>query len=66
MLNISLANYSAGRFAFDNLFNLILLIILLTITTGIIIDTFGQLREQEGEKNEDIREKCFICGFDRY
>lgn len=33
---------------------------------GIIIDTFGSLREEETEKNEDIYESCFICGNDKY
>lgn len=33
---------------------------------GIIIDTFGSLREDENEKNIDIKEHCFICGNEKY
>jgi len=32
---------------------------------GIIIDTFGSLREKDNEKKMDVQEICFICGFDR-
>jgi len=54
--------YSWGRFIFDNLSNIVLVIIMVNIVAGIIIDTFGSLREAEGEKNRDIEDKCFICG----
>ena len=35
---------------------------MVNIVAGIIIDTFGSLREKENEKNKDIEDKCFICG----
>jgi inositol 1,4,5-triphosphate receptor type 1 len=38
---------------------------MVNIVAGIIIDTFGSLREKENDKNEDIEEKCFICGKDK-
>lgn len=34
-----------SKFLYDNLFNIILVMILLNMIQGIIIDTFGQLRE---------------------
>ena len=36
------------------------------ISLGIIIDTFGELRDRNKENNKEIREKCFICGKNRY
>ena len=54
--------YEWRRFTFDNSSNIILLIIMVNIVAGIIIDTFGSLREAENEKNGDIEDKCFICG----
>ena len=39
-----------------------MIIIILAIILGIVIDTFGSLREGEDEKNEDKENKCFICG----
>ena len=56
------SNYIASRFFFDDLFNIIIMIIMMNIIQGIIIDTFAVLRA-ETEKNTNDREtKCFICG----
>ncbi|CAD8133483.1 unnamed protein product [Paramecium octaurelia] len=52
------------RFFFDNLFNIMLVFILLNMIQGIIIDTFSSLREDLAEKNKDMEFKCFVCGFD--
>ena len=40
-----------GRFFFDNMFTYILVLIMVQIVGGIIIDTFGSLREIENAKN---------------
>jgi inositol 1,4,5-triphosphate receptor type 3 len=42
-----------SRFTFDNLFNIILVMILLNMIQGIIIDTFGSLREELQAKIDD-------------
>lgn len=36
-------------------------ILLIEIISGIIIDTFAELRQQNVEIDEDSRLKCFIC-----
>ncbi|CAD8068825.1 unnamed protein product [Paramecium sonneborni] len=54
--------YRVGRFVFDNTSNIFLVIIMVNIVAGIIIDTFGSLREEESDKIRDIEDKCFICG----
>ena len=54
-----------GRFFFENLLLLIDLIIILNIVSGIIIDTFGSLREDYNKYIEDTETYCFICGMDR-
>ena len=51
---------------FDNLGNIILLIVMIQIFSGIIIDKFSFLREKEHNKNTDIQEFCFICGHTRF
>ena len=53
------------RFVYDNMFNALLMVVMLQLLAGIIIDTFGQLREQLNEYNEDLENSCFICGFDK-
>ena len=53
------------RMLFDNLFNIILLTVLLNIVFGIIIDTFASLREADKAKEEDMTNVCFICSIER-
>lgn len=38
------------------------MIIMINIVSGIIIDTFGNLREELMEYEEDLATNCFICG----
>lgn len=51
---------------FDTLFNIIILVILINIVSGIIIDKFGELRQMENDRMEDIEDKCFICANKKY
>jgi hypothetical protein len=53
------------RLLFDFLFFLILIIMFLNLVFGIILDTFGQLREHREFVEEDQKGKCFICGMER-
>lgn len=57
--------YVLGRFFYDNFFNILLIIVMLNIVAGIIIDTFGSLREELGNYTNDLENFCFICGFDK-
>ncbi|CAD8066638.1 unnamed protein product [Paramecium sonneborni] len=59
------ADYSYGRFFFDQLNNILIQMISIQIFSGIIIDTFGELREQQLAKEDDKENICFICGLDR-
>jgi len=51
-----------GRYVFDITFWIIIIVILLKVIFGIILDTFGSLRDEKMEVEEEIRTKCFICG----
>jgi hypothetical protein len=53
------------RLLFDFCFFLILIIMFLNLVFGIILDTFGQLREEREAIEKDQKGKCFICGQDR-
>lgn len=57
--------YFLIRFFFDNLYFILLMIIMINIVSGIIIDEFGTLREQLNKFNYDLENFCFICGFDK-
>jgi hypothetical protein len=58
-------NYFMVRFFFDNLYYILLMIIMINIVSGIIIDRFGTLREDLAKYTFDLDNYCFICGFDK-
>ena len=41
------------------------ILILAAIISGIIIDTFANMRADLSEKNDDQENNCFICGINR-
>lgn len=53
------------RIAYDIAFFVVIIVLLMNIIFGIIIDTFGQLREESSEKNELMASFCFICGLSK-
>lgn len=53
------------RSAYDLIFFLFVVIILLNIFSGIIIDTFAQLRDEKADLEYDKNNICFICSIDR-
>ena len=54
------------RSSYDLLFFLLVVIILLNIFSGIIIDTFAQLRDQKADFEDNKNNVCFICSIERY
>ena len=46
-------------------FFFILIIIVLNLIFGVIIDTFGALREEKAEADEILRNSCFVCALKR-
>uniref|UniRef100_X1Z8I7 Ryanodine receptor n=1 Tax=Capitella teleta TaxID=283909 RepID=X1Z8I7_CAPTE len=54
--------YEGYRILFDITFFFFVIIILLAIIQGLIIDAFGELRDQLEQVKEDLEVSCFICG----
>lgn len=63
-----------GKNLYDVSFFIVVNVIALNIIFGMIIDTFGQLREEEGERRKfyffniletDAKNVCFVCGNER-
>eukprot|EP00299_Pterocystis_sp_00344_P020311 c9964_g1_i1.p1 GENE.c9964_g1_i1~~c9964_g1_i1.p1 ORF type:complete len:1731 (-),score=431.55 c9964_g1_i1:75-5267(-) len=52
--------------AFQFAYFAVVITILLNIIFGIIIDTFGELRQIKADTEDDIANKCFVCSIDRY
>ena len=47
---------------YDMVFFFIVIIIVLNLIFGVIIDTFADLRSEKQNKEEIIKNSCFICG----
>ena len=50
------------RMLFDLAFFLWIGIIMMSIITGLILDTFASLREEADARAEILSSTCFICG----
>jgi len=50
------------RLFFDIAFWATIIVIGLNMVFGIILDTFGELREKKNAIDEDMKSQCFICG----
>lgn len=55
-------DYEVYRIIFDITFFFFVIVILLAIIQGLIIDAFGELRDQLESVKEDMESNCFICG----
>lgn len=54
--------YEVYRILFDITFFFFVIVILLAIIQGLIIDAFGELRDQLEQVKENMESNCFICG----
>ena len=59
------SNDVVWRVIFDMSFFIIMIILLLNLIFGMIIDSFGELRDQKASNDEDQKNVCFICGIER-
>ena len=41
------------------------MIIMISIVSGIIIDKFADMRQEQADQDNDIKNNCFICHNDR-
>ena len=57
--------YYIARFFYEELYFLILVILMLNMIYGIITDAFSELRNKVEKINRDKEEVCFICGIDK-
>uniref|UniRef100_A0AC35U5D8 Inositol 1,4,5-trisphosphate receptor n=1 Tax=Rhabditophanes sp. KR3021 TaxID=114890 RepID=A0AC35U5D8_9BILA len=53
------------RIIYDMTFFIVLIIIVLNLIFGVIIDTFGDLRSEKNEREDILKNTCFICGLER-
>jgi hypothetical protein len=53
------------KLVFDLSYYMIINIVAMNIIFGIIIDTFAELRDAQNTRDEDFKNVCFICGYER-
>lgn len=58
-------DYEKYRIIFDITFFFFVIIILLAIIQGLIIDAFGELRDQLESVKDDMESNCFICTMEK-
>lgn len=51
-----------ARYFFDLSFFVVGIIILLNIIFGVILDAFAELRDKDKARDEDIQNRCLVCG----
>ena len=54
-----------GRFFYDMLFFILIVLVLGNIFLGIIVDSFGDLRNKNIDNENDVKNICFICQLSR-
>lgn len=51
-----------GRFIFDIIFVVFMEMLFGNLISGVMLDSFGELKEQDSERDEDKNGFCYICG----
>jgi len=61
----SMSDWDPVRFLLDILYFVFFALLFTNIVSGIMIDTFAELRDMRAKIEDDRRNNCFICGIDR-
>jgi hypothetical protein len=55
-----------SKISYDIIFHIILNLILANIFFGVIVDAFNEMRDEKDKKENDQKDKCYICNIDRF
>ncbi len=55
----------ASRIIYEMAFFIIVIVLMMNIVFGIIVDTFGELRDEHNQRDNFLRQFCFMCGLNR-
>lgn len=53
------------RFSFDIVFTVFMEMLFQNIVSGIMIDAFSELKEEDNTRDEDKKNFCYICGMSK-
>ena len=55
----------AAPLMFDVVYNMIVVLILVAIISGVIIDKFSELRQSKAHRDDNQRNECLVCSLNR-
>ncbi|KAM3129578.1 hypothetical protein pb186bvf_018329 [Paramecium bursaria] len=61
----SMQQWDLIKFIYDTLYFVFFALLFTNIVSGIMIDTFAELRDERQKIEDDKKNMCFICGLDR-
>lgn len=53
------------RFIFDTIYFIFMEILFANLISGIMIDGFGALKEEDATRNDDKKSRCYICAMEK-
>ncbi|CAD8078308.1 unnamed protein product [Paramecium sonneborni] len=65
VIGTSMSKWDFGKFCYDTLYFVFFALLFTNIVSGIMIDTFAELRDQRQKIDDDKKNCCFICGVKR-
>ncbi|CAD8193240.1 unnamed protein product [Paramecium pentaurelia] len=65
VIGSSMSQWDPLKFIYDTVYFVFFALLFTNIISGIMTDTFAQLRDQRNQIEDDKKNKCFICGIDR-
>lgn len=58
-------SFEMKRFTYDTIYSIFFGMLFGNIVSGLLLDTFGELREQSESLEDDKNNKCYICNIAR-
>ncbi|CAK78094.1 unnamed protein product (macronuclear) [Paramecium tetraurelia] len=65
VIGTSMSKWDFVKFCYDTLYFVFFALLFTNIVSGIMIDTFAELRDQRQKIDDDKKNCCFICGVKR-
>jgi inositol 1,4,5-triphosphate receptor type 1/inositol 1,4,5-triphosphate receptor type 3 len=60
-----MSKWDPVKFFLDLVYFVFFALLFTNIVSGIMIDTFAELRDMRQKIEDDMKNNCFICGIDR-
>ena len=65
VIGTSMSHWDPIKFILDTLYFVFFALLFSNIVSGIMIDTFAELRDKRVKIEDDMKNFCYICGIDK-